>query len=102
MEACNFPVHAFTMHLTANQRLACPICLLQNSQFEVKSDTNLMNHLQSVHGDMEPRKLEFSGVRQASVATAAAATTISAANQASWRCACARSIGLTVLYFCWV
>jgi len=66
MEACNFPVHAFTMHLTANQRLACPICLLENSQFEVKSDTNLMNHLQSVHGDMEPRKLEFSGVRQAS------------------------------------
>lgn len=53
VEARNFPAHAFQTHASHVQNLACPIChLLGDKNYQVKTDTNLINHLQSSHSDL--------------------------------------------------
>jgi len=58
VEARSFPKHAFQTHTKHKQDISCPICQLQgDTGYQIKNDTNLLNHLQTSHVDLIEPKL---------------------------------------------
>jgi len=53
LDAARFILHARENHSTCDQKIGCPLCFIEtNSAFTPNEKTNLLQHLNSTHGEL--------------------------------------------------